>query len=90
MNAQTAKEYSNQDWQKLASDAETKVEGRLFINCEYCEAADGGKFEVLNPSTNEVFATASEGTEKDVDRAVAAAKESFRSEAFIQIFICIS
>ena len=55
MNAHTAKEYSKQDWQKLASDAETKIEGRLFINGEYCEAADGGKFEVINPSTNEVF-----------------------------------
>ena len=35
MNAQTAKEYSKQDWQKLASDAETNIEGRLFINGEY-------------------------------------------------------
>jgi len=85
MNAQTAKEYSKEDWQKLASDAETNIEGRLFINGEYCEAADGGKFEVINPSTNEVFATASEGTEKDIDRAVAAAKESYYSRTWLKM-----
>lgn len=85
MNAHAVKEYTKEDWKKLASDAETSVEGRLFINGEYCEAADGGKFEVINPSTNEVFALASEGTEKDIDRAVAAAKESYYSRTWLKM-----
>ena len=85
MNAHAVKEYTKEDWKKLASDAETSVEGRLFINGEYCEAADGGKFEVINPATNEVFALASEGTEKDIDRAVAAAKESYYSRTWLKM-----
>ena len=72
----TAKEHTTDDWKRLASDAESQVEGRLFINGEYVDATDGGKFEVINPATNEVCATVAAGTEKDIDKAVAAAKES--------------
>ena len=55
MDARSAKEYSKDDWAKLASEAESKVEGRLFINGEYVDAEDGGKIDVINPATNEVF-----------------------------------
>ncbi len=85
MSANAAKEYLKEDWQKLASDAETKVEGRLFINGEYCEATNGGKFEVINPATNEVCATVAAGTEKDIDKAVAAAKESYKARSWLKM-----
>ena len=74
MDARSARKYSKEDWSKLASEAENKIEGRLFINGEYVDATDGGKFEVINPATNEVYATVAAGTEKDIDKAVAAAK----------------
>ena len=51
MDVRSAKEYSKDDWAKLASEAESKVEGRLFINGEYVDAEDGGKIDVINPST---------------------------------------
>ena len=44
MNVNTAKKYTTDDWKKLAGDAESQMEGRLFINGEYVDATDGGKF----------------------------------------------
>ena len=45
----------------------------MYINGEFCEASDGGRFESINPSTGEPWATAPAATEDDVDRAVKAA-----------------
>ena len=41
------------------------------------DAVDGGVREVVNPATGEVIAEVPEGTQADVDRAVAAAKAAF-------------
>lgn len=49
----------------------------LFINGEWTEAVDKGKFEVINPATEEVITSVCEATEKDVDLAVAAARKAF-------------
>ncbi len=43
----------------------------------WVDAVAGGTQEVLNPATGEVIAVVPAGTQKDVDRAVAAAKEAF-------------
>ncbi len=45
----------------------------MYINGEFCEASDGGRFESINPSTGEPWATAPAATEEDVDRAVRSA-----------------
>ena len=39
----------------------------MYINGEFCEASDGGRFESINPSTGEPWATAPAATEEDVD-----------------------
>jgi betaine-aldehyde dehydrogenase len=44
------------------------------VDGEWCEAADGGRFEVLNPATEERIAEVSAATPDDVDRAVRAAR----------------
>ncbi|RFU25103.1 hypothetical protein B7463_g11242, partial [Scytalidium lignicola] len=49
----------------------------LFINNEFVTGVDGKKFEVINPSTEEVICSVHEATEKDVDIAVAAARKAF-------------
>ncbi|TAQ88627.1 hypothetical protein B7494_g3078 [Chlorociboria aeruginascens] len=49
----------------------------LFINNEFVEGVDGKTFEVINPATEEVIVSVHEGTEKDVDLAVAAARKAF-------------
>lgn len=49
----------------------------LFINGEVVASASGKTFETWNPSTGEVLARVSEGDERDVDRAVRAARAAF-------------
>ncbi len=45
----------------------------MYIDGEFCEASDGGRFNSINPSTGKPWATAPAATEEDVDRAVKAA-----------------
>lgn len=50
-----------------------------FINNEWVEGVDKKKFEVINPTTEEVITSVCEGTEKDVDLAVSAARKAFNT-----------
>src|SRR5919198_1728447 len=47
-----------------------------FVGGEWVESLDGGTMEVLNPATGETVAEVPRSTEKDVDRAVEAAKKT--------------
>ena len=49
---------------------------RLYIDGEFCEASDGGRFDSVNPANGQVWATAPAATEADVDRAVVAARRA--------------
>jgi aldehyde dehydrogenase (NAD+) len=49
----------------------------LFIGGEWVAPASAKRIEVISPFTEEVVATVPEGTEADVDRAVAAARTAF-------------
>ncbi|KAJ3471644.1 hypothetical protein MRS44_001743 [Fusarium solani] len=51
----------------------------LFIDGEWVESVDKKKFEVINPSNEQVITSVYEGTEKDVDLAVAAARKAFET-----------
>lgn len=67
----------------LTVDLETPITGTykqptgLFINNEWVEGVKKQKFDVINPSTEEVICQVSEGTEEDVDLAVKAARAAF-------------
>jgi betaine-aldehyde dehydrogenase len=50
---------------------------RMIIGGEPVDAADGQTFEVVNPATGRVIATAPLGGPADVDRAVEAARRAF-------------
>src|SRR6187200_3128317 len=50
---------------------------RMVIGGESVDAADGQTFEVVNPATGKVIATAPLGGPADVDRAVEAARRAF-------------
>ncbi len=52
---------------------------KMFINGEFVESHRGAVFPVYDPSTEEIIAEVPEADEKDVDRAVAAAKTAFNS-----------
>ena len=60
---------------ETASEAPTRVQ--MIIGGEAVDAADGQTFDVVNPATGEVIATAPLGGREDVDRAVAAARTAF-------------
>jgi acyl-CoA reductase-like NAD-dependent aldehyde dehydrogenase len=50
---------------------------QLYINGEWCDASDGGTFEVTAPASGEPIARAAAATAADVDRAVLAARAAF-------------
>ncbi|MDQ1709806.1 MAG: aldehyde dehydrogenase [Frankiaceae bacterium] len=49
----------------------------LFINGEWSDPVDGDAFKTVNPATEEVLAEVSSAGERDVDRAVAAARSAY-------------
>ena len=53
-----------------ALDAVGKVSTGLFIDGQWCEAASGKRFDVVNPATEEVIATVADGGTEDAQRAV--------------------
>jgi acyl-CoA reductase-like NAD-dependent aldehyde dehydrogenase len=48
-----------------------------YIDGKWVDAIDGGRFDVFNPATGEVIATAPDSQPADVDAAVAAARRAF-------------
>jgi aldehyde dehydrogenase (NAD+) len=48
-----------------------------YIDGEWTDAASGETYDIIDPSTEEVFARAAAGAEADADRAVAAARRAF-------------
>jgi len=48
-----------------------------FIDGKWVDAQDGERFDVFNPATGEVIATAPQSKQADVDAAVAAARRTF-------------
>ena len=50
-----------------------------YIGGEWVDAASGETFDVVNPATEEVFATVPSGGREDAQRAIAAAREAFDS-----------
>lgn len=53
--------------------------GKFYINGEWVDPTTPKSLDVVNPSTEEVAGTISLGSEADVDKAVAAAKEAFKT-----------
>src|SRR6187551_249994 len=60
-----------------ATDETAPANLRMVIGGERVDAAGGQTFEVINPATGKVVATAPLGGREDVDRAVAAAQKAF-------------
>ena len=57
---------------------------RMYINGEFVDAHSDGYFPVVDPSTEEIIAEVPEADERDVNRAVAAAKAAFDSGGWPQ------
>jgi gamma-glutamyl-gamma-aminobutyraldehyde dehydrogenase len=79
MSLANLENYDLDKWRAVAEDRKARVETRLFIDGEYVDAIDGGRFLTTNPANGEDVAEMAEGNVKDVDAAVAAARKAFRS-----------
>jgi betaine-aldehyde dehydrogenase len=49
----------------------------LFINGEWKPALDGGTRQILNPANNQVLATVADGSARDAELAIVAARKAF-------------
>src|SRR6202040_3754535 len=68
-----------------ASEAKARISRyQLYLRGEFVESASKKYFPVVDPSTEEVMAEVPNANEKDVNRAVAAAKAAFDSGAWPQ------
>ena len=56
---------------------DSTMTARMMIGGESVDAADGQTFEVMNPATGKIIASAPLGGREDVDRAVVAARKAF-------------
>src|SRR6201997_3165819 len=69
----------------MASEAKAAVRRyQMYIKGEFVESQSGKYFPVVEPSTEEILAEVPDADEKDVNRAVAAAKAAFDSGAWPQ------
>jgi len=59
-----------------------QIRDQLFINGEWVEAQDGGKFDVIDPADMSVIAQCAAAKASDMDKAVAAAKACHESGAW--------
>ena len=58
---------------------------KFLINNEWVDAVDGETYKVIDPSKNEPIAEVALANEKDVDRAVKAAREAFESGVWSEL-----
>lgn len=62
-------------WQEKANSLQPET--RLFINGEYCAAADNSTFETIDPAAQQTLAHVARGKKADVELAVQAARSVF-------------
>jgi gamma-glutamyl-gamma-aminobutyraldehyde dehydrogenase len=72
-------------WQSVATYAVSRLETRLFIDGEFRDAAEGGRFQTVNPATGETLTKVAKGRAEDIDRAVATALAAYRSGCWSHI-----
>lgn len=61
------------------SHVHIKKQYELFIDGKFTPPSKGGYFETINPSNNQKIASVAEATAEDVDKAVKAASNAFKS-----------
>ena len=72
-------EGGRDDGDRHAGTAPRSTHYKNYIGGEWVDAASGETFDIVNPATEEVFATVPSGGREDAQRAIAAAREAFDS-----------
>ena len=85
MSIATLGSYDVKQWRTAAARARAKLATGLFIDGDYRDAQKGGRFATTNPANGEILAEVAEGTEADIDAAVASARRAFRSGAWSRL-----
>ena len=60
MTISAVEKYDGEKWRAVAGAVKPEV--RLFIDGDYVDAIEGGRFETVNPTTGEVIAEVAAGT----------------------------
>ena len=63
----------------MATATQSALQTRMYIDGQWCDAADGRTYEVVNPATEEVIAAVAYGNRGDAKRAVEAAHRAMQS-----------
>lgn len=71
------------DWQQRARDL--RIEGRAFIQGEYCAAVQGGQFDCISPVDGRVLAQVASCDLADAERAVASARAAFEAGSWAKL-----
>ncbi len=71
---------SREEWEARAKALD--IRNKAFIDGQYVEAVSGETFDCVNPANGEVITKVASCDEKDVDKAVAAARRAFESGAW--------
>ena len=82
MSIEAATHHDKKHWTAAAAKLRKRLPTRHFIDGDYADSAEGGRFATLNPADGEVLAEVAAGTAADIDAAVAAAKRSFKSRVW--------
>ena len=82
MSLTAAADFTTADWKRTASETLGAIDTRLFIDGDYRESPEGGRFESTDPATGESIAVVTAASPEDIDRAVQAARRSFRAGAW--------
>jgi aldehyde dehydrogenase (NAD+) len=69
----------------MATATPETLQGRLYINGEWQDAASGRTFTSYNPATGEPLAEVAEAGPDDIDRAVAAARQAFEDSEWSRL-----
>jgi hypothetical protein len=57
MNLEKISSHGLQEWSKVADQAKSRIETRLFIDGDFTDAAGGGRFDTINPANGETSPT---------------------------------
>jgi acyl-CoA reductase-like NAD-dependent aldehyde dehydrogenase len=85
MSLANLESYNFEKWREVAATAKERIETRLFLDGDFVDAAEGGRFVTIDPANGETIAEMSAGSGRDIDAAVASAKRAFQSGVWSRI-----
>ena len=56
MSLENLESYNFEKWQEVAGTAKERIETRLFLDGDFVDAAEGGRFATIDPASGETIA----------------------------------